>query len=72
MHNLLPNDLFGVGADGVRNREIVMRQVDGFVRLRRFESASLHEVVEGVKVRLGLPLNQLISTADQVNLYVYR
>ncbi|EEP82887.1 predicted protein [Uncinocarpus reesii 1704] len=47
---LIPNDLFGVGEDGGRNREMILRQVDSFIRLRRFESLSLHDVSQGFKI----------------------
>ncbi|KMP05894.1 telomerase catalytic chain [Coccidioides immitis RMSCC 2394] len=50
LQNLIPNDLFGTGDDGARNRDIVMRQVDGFIQLRRFESMSLHDVAQGLKI----------------------
>ncbi|QVM13672.1 hypothetical protein D8B26_008278 [Coccidioides posadasii str. Silveira] len=50
LQNLIPNDLFGTGDDGALNRDIVMRQVDGFIQLRRFESMSLHDVAQGLKI----------------------
>lgn len=47
---LVPNDLYGSGEDGIRNRELMMRHVDSFITLRRFESISLHEAAQGLKV----------------------
>ncbi|KAK2803650.1 hypothetical protein FQN51_003412 [Onygenales sp. PD_10] len=47
---LIPNELFGHGEGGISNRDTVMRYVDSFVRLRRFESLSLHEVAQGLKI----------------------
>ncbi|OJD10445.1 hypothetical protein AJ78_08549 [Emergomyces pasteurianus Ep9510] len=47
---LIPNELYGYGEDGIKNRDIIMRHVDSFVRLRRFESLSLHEVSQGLKI----------------------
>ncbi|KAL2002309.1 hypothetical protein VTN02DRAFT_216 [Thermoascus thermophilus] len=47
---LIPNEFLGVGPDGMANRQILMRHVDRFVRLRRYESLSLHEVCTGLKV----------------------
>ncbi|KGQ00641.1 hypothetical protein PAAG_12683 [Paracoccidioides lutzii Pb01] len=47
---LVPNELYGDGENGIKNRDIIMRHVDSFVRLRRFESLSLHEVVQGLKI----------------------
>ncbi|KAI1918600.1 Telomerase reverse transcriptase, partial [Ophidiomyces ophidiicola] len=49
LQKVVPNDLFGTGEDGQRNRAVVMRQVDRFIHLRRFESLSLHEVAQGLK-----------------------
>ncbi|PGH27913.1 hypothetical protein AJ80_00463 [Polytolypa hystricis UAMH7299] len=50
LQKLIPNDLFGMGEDGARNRDIVMRHIDTFIHLRRFESLSLHEVSQGLKI----------------------
>ncbi|PGH29534.1 telomerase reverse transcriptase [[Emmonsia] crescens] len=47
---LIPNELYGYGEDGIKNRDIIMRHVDSFVQLRRFESLSLHEVSQGLKI----------------------
>ncbi|OAX77776.1 hypothetical protein ACJ72_07921, partial [Emergomyces africanus] len=47
---LIPNELYGYGEDGMKNRDIIMRHVDSFVQLRRFESLSLHEVSQGLKI----------------------
>ncbi|EQL28452.1 hypothetical protein, variant [Blastomyces dermatitidis ATCC 26199] len=47
---LIPNELYGYGNDGIKNRDIIMRHVDSFVQLRRFESLSLHEVSQGLKI----------------------
>ena len=48
--NALPHRLWGLGTDGKRNREIILKHVDTFVRLRRFESLSLHVVSQHLKV----------------------
>ncbi|KAJ2892715.1 hypothetical protein MKZ38_009438 [Zalerion maritima] len=47
---LIPNQLWGVGQAGARNQEVFLKQVDHFVKLRRFESLSLHEVVQNIQV----------------------
>ncbi|KAJ5729255.1 Telomere reverse transcriptase [Penicillium malachiteum] len=47
---LIPPKFFGEGPDGVLNRSIIMKHVDSFIKLRRFESLSLHEVCKGLKV----------------------
>lgn len=41
---ILPGNALGVGADGKHNANILLGQVDQFVRMRRHESTSLHEV----------------------------
>lgn len=50
LKRLIPNEFLGVGEGGISNRQILMKHVDRFVRLRRFESLSLHEVCKGLKV----------------------
>ncbi|EEH04418.1 telomerase reverse transcriptase [Histoplasma capsulatum G186AR] len=47
---LIPNELYGCGVDGIKNRNIILRHVDTFVQMRRFESLSLHEVSQGLKI----------------------
>ncbi|KAJ5492091.1 Telomere reverse transcriptase [Penicillium expansum] len=41
---------WGVGPDGISNLKLVLRHVDRFIKLRRFESLSLHEVCKGIKI----------------------
>ncbi|KAF3481825.1 telomerase reverse transcriptase [Arthroderma uncinatum] len=50
LQNLIPYEMYGSGEEGVLNRNTVMRNVDKFVSLRRFETLSLHEVVQGLKI----------------------
>ena len=47
---LIPNDLYGCGEDGVSNRESILRHVDIFIQLGRYESLSLHEISQGLKI----------------------
>ncbi|KAH0423512.1 telomerase reverse transcriptase [Colletotrichum camelliae] len=47
---LVPNDFWGSGSDQAHNRALIFKGVDHFVRLRRFESMSLEEVTDGLKV----------------------
>lgn len=49
--NLIPRQLLGEGPEGVSNFKLVLQHVDRFIKMRRFESVSLHEVCKGVKVR---------------------
>lgn len=48
--NLIPPKFFGEGQGGLFNRKIIMKHVDSFIKMRRFESLSLHEVCKGLKV----------------------
>ena len=51
LSNLIPNKFWGEGKQGQENKIVIMRNIDSFVRLRRFESLSLHTVSQGLKVR---------------------
>ena len=53
LSNLIPNRFWGEGIQGQDNKIIIMRNIDSFVRLRRFESLSLHTVSQGLKVRFS-------------------
>ena len=53
LSNLIPNRFWGEGNQGQENKTVIMRNIDSFVRLRRFESLSLHTVFQGLKVRLS-------------------
>jgi telomerase reverse transcriptase len=48
--NLIPQKFFGEGPEGSFNRRIIMKHIDSFIKMRRFESLSLHQVCEGLKV----------------------
>ena len=50
LSNLIPNRFWGAGNQGQQNKNVVMQNIDRFVRLRRFESLSLHAVFQGLKV----------------------
>jgi hypothetical protein len=52
LRKLIPPQFYGTGQHKITNRTIVSRHVDRFVRMRRFESLSIHEVCKGIKVRL--------------------
>lgn len=52
---IVPHRFFGEGPEGLANRKIIMKHVDAFIKLRRFESLSLHEVCSGLKVRYIIP-----------------
>lgn len=48
---VVPHELWGTGPEGVENERLIMRSVNRFVILRRFEGLTLHEVLQGLKVR---------------------
>ncbi|TWU77862.1 hypothetical protein ED733_003460 [Metarhizium rileyi] len=50
MTNLVPNDFWGTGETLHHNRAIFLRSIDHFIRLRRFETMTLHEILQGMKV----------------------
>ncbi|KAH0538165.1 hypothetical protein FGG08_005223 [Glutinoglossum americanum] len=51
---IIPEEFWGTGEIGEWNKNIMMRNVDRFIRLRRFESLTLHEVLQGLKI-IGIP-----------------
>ena len=48
--SLIPFEFWGNSQHGIQNLRHVMHHVDDFIRLSRFETKSLHTVVQGVKV----------------------
>jgi len=50
LQKLIPPAFFGDGSAGVLNRRIVLKHVDSLIKMRRYESLSLHEVCKGIKV----------------------
>ncbi len=48
LSKIIPNDFLGSTKD--HNQEVLMQNIDRFVNLRRFESLSLHEVIQGMEV----------------------
>jgi telomerase reverse transcriptase len=49
---LLPSQLFGSGPVADQNLEVLLCKVDQFIVLRRFESFSLHHVVQKMKANI--------------------
>lgn len=47
---LIPNELYGIGEDAVFNRQHILKFVDTFIQMRRFESLSLHQIVQKMKM----------------------
>jgi telomerase reverse transcriptase len=50
LKNVMPKGCWGVNAQGVENEQLIMKAVDRFVHARKFESLTLHEVLDGIKV----------------------
>ncbi len=48
--NLVPIGFWGEGADGDHNKNVIMRNIDRFICLKRFESLTLHVVSQDLKV----------------------
>jgi telomerase reverse transcriptase len=47
---LVPSEFWGAGNTKAHNEKVFFQNVDQFIGLRKFESLSLHEVCQGLKV----------------------
>ncbi|KAL0781131.1 hypothetical protein CaCOL14_002466 [Colletotrichum acutatum] len=47
---IIPDEMWGTGEDGTYNKSQILRKVDHFVKLRRFEAMSLCELADGLKI----------------------
>lgn len=63
--HIIPHEFWGSGETQVHNEEILFRNVDRFITLRRFESLSLHEVSQGTKVGL-ISVSYLITQSPHL------
>ncbi|KAL8811750.1 MAG: hypothetical protein Q9200_001549 [Gallowayella weberi] len=52
--SIIPFGFWGHGAEGDDNKEVVLRNIDRFIHLRRFESFTLHGVNQDLKVPIVL------------------
>jgi Telomerase ribonucleoprotein complex - RNA binding domain len=50
LSRLLPSEFWGTSDTRTKNEKVFLQNVDRFINLRRFESLSLHEVSQGLKV----------------------
>ena len=50
INHVFPTRLWGDGTEGISNRGYIMAAVDKFVRLQRYESMSLHDVMQNIKI----------------------
>ncbi|OHE97841.1 telomerase reverse transcriptase [Colletotrichum orchidophilum] len=46
---LIPDEMWGTGEDRIHNKSQILRKVDHFVKLRRFEAMSLSELADGLR-----------------------
>ena len=56
--NIFPHEFWGSKEKGIHNLRMVERKIDRFVKLRKFESITLHEVIQDFKV---MPKNMVSS-----------
>ncbi|OAF54483.2 hypothetical protein VC83_09002 [Pseudogymnoascus destructans] len=47
---VIPDEFFGTGEDQTHNKQVLMKNVDRFINLRRFETHSLHDATQGMKI----------------------
>ncbi|CAK7270640.1 Telomerase reverse transcriptase [Sporothrix epigloea] len=50
IQKVVPPEFWGSDVDGTRNKTAVLRKVDFFIRLQRYENLNLHAVLHGVKI----------------------
>ncbi|GLA36047.1 hypothetical protein AnigIFM63309_001705 [Aspergillus niger] len=50
LRNLIPPQFYGTGQNRIRHQDKILKHVDQFVRMRRFENLSLQDVCQGIKV----------------------
>lgn len=50
LSKIIPHEFWGHGDVQTHNRGKLLKTVDRFIKLRRFETMSLHEVMQGLKV----------------------
>ncbi|KAK3677630.1 Telomerase reverse transcriptase [Recurvomyces mirabilis] len=50
IQKVFPSELWGSGTAGRANQISIMGSIDRFIRLRRYESVSLHDVLQGVTI----------------------
>ena len=51
LSNIIPNEFWGSGEGMLHNKKLVLQKADRFIKLRRFESMTLHDVLQGIRVR---------------------
>jgi len=51
VNKVFPPELWGSGTSGVHNHRLLEANINRFVRLRRYESMTMHEVLQPIKIR---------------------
>ncbi|KAK8083728.1 hypothetical protein PG996_002509 [Apiospora saccharicola] len=64
LSKLVPDEFWGTGSVQEHNKKVVMKKVDQFIHLRRFEGMYLHEVMQGMKVQYIVISYGRIKAAD--------
>jgi telomerase reverse transcriptase len=65
LSKIIPHGFWGSGNDLIHNRATFLRNVDRLIRLRRYESMSLHDVAQDMKV-CGLPHSRRLSKTSSM------
>ena len=70
--SVLPGNALGMGADGEHNMAVLFGQIDRFVGMRRYESLTLHEVYQNLRINcvawlcpLAVPSKGKVSQPDR-------
>lgn len=58
LSKIIPDSFWG-GEKDCRNKIVFLRKVDHFIKLRRFEMISLHEIAQDFKVFIKTPANEI-------------
>ena len=61
LSRIIPDGFWGIEEDQAHNKQLFLNNVDRFVKLRRFESMSLHDVMHSMKIS-NIPWLSLTST----------
>lgn len=51
LSKIIPNQFWGDGETQIHNKAMILQKIDHFIKLRRFETMSLHEISQDLKVQ---------------------
>lgn len=66
LSTLIPNRFWGEADTQTHNKGLFLKAVDKFISLRRFETMSLHDALQGMKVRTISSRDDLITVYRQL------